>query len=67
MEITEAIKKGENAIEIEVANTWANAIKGADKGKAPFKDIWTNGKYRMKEDVLLEAGLMGPLHIIEEQ
>lgn len=67
VEITEAIKKGENAIEIEVANTWANAIKRADKGKAPFKGIWTNGKYRMKEDVLLEAGLMGPLHIIEEQ
>lgn len=66
-EITKALKKGKNSIEIEVANTWANAIKGADKGKAPFKGIWTNGKYRMKEDALLEAGLMGPLQIIEKR
>lgn len=66
-EITKALKKGKNSIEIEVANTWANAIKGADRGKAPFKEIWTNGKYRMKEDMLLEAGLIGPLQIIEEQ
>lgn len=66
-EITKALKKGENTIEIEVVNTWANALKGADRGKAPFKDVWTNGKYRMKEDVLLEAGLIGPLQIIEER
>ncbi len=66
-EITKAIKKGRNTIEIEVTNTWANAIKGADKGKAPFEGIWTNGKYRMKEDILLEAGLIGPLQIVEEK
>lgn len=65
-EVTKALKIGKNTIEIEVTNTWANAIKGADRGKAPFKGIWTNGKYRMKEDVLLEAGLIGPLQMIEE-
>ena len=35
-DITAALKKGVNELEIEVTNTWANALKGADEGKAPF-------------------------------
>ncbi len=62
-ELTKAIKKGTNELEIEVANTWANAIRGADKGMPPFEGIWANAKYRMKEDKLLEAGLLGPLEL----
>lgn len=58
-DITAALKKGTNELEIEVTNTWANALNGAGKGKAPFSGIWTNGNYRMKEDVLLPAGLLG--------
>ncbi len=63
--VTNALKKGTNTLEIEVTNTWANAINGADKGTPPFEGIWTNGKYRMKEDKLLEAGLMGPVKIVQ--
>ena len=59
--ITAALKKGTNELEIEVTNTWANALKGADEGKAPFEGIWTNAKYRKQEDTLLPAGLLGPL------
>lgn len=61
--ITAALKKGTNELEIEVTNTWANALNGAAKGKAPFSGIWTNGNYRMKDDVLLPAGLLGPLSL----
>ncbi len=32
-DITVALKKGVNELEIEVTNTWANALKGADEGK----------------------------------
>lgn len=35
--ITAALKKGTNELKIEVTNTWANALKGADEGKAPLK------------------------------
>ncbi len=49
-DITAALKKGINELEIEVTNTWANALKGADEGKAPFDGIWTNAKYRRAED-----------------
>jgi hypothetical protein len=66
VDIAKALKKGTNALEIEVVNTWANAIKGADKGTPPFPGIWTNGKYRMSEDKLLESGLLGPVTIIQK-
>jgi hypothetical protein len=58
LEITGALKKGKNTIEIEVVNTWHNALRGADQGKAPYEGIWTNAKYRTKGDDLLPAGLI---------
>ncbi len=66
VDITKALNKGTNNLEIEVTNTWANAINGSDKGTPPFPGIWTNGKYRMKEDKLLESGLIGPVKIIQK-
>ena len=67
VELTQALKKGENQLEIIVANTWANAIKGSDRGKAPFEGIWANAKYRMSEDVLVPSGLFGPLELINHR
>ncbi|MCM1355032.1 MAG: discoidin domain-containing protein [Staphylococcus sp.] len=61
VDITDALKKGQNTLTIDVTNTWANALLGADEGKAPFDGIWTNGKYRRAEKDLLPAGLTGPL------
>ena len=60
VEITGALKKGKNTVEIEVVNTWHNALRGADNGKAPYEGIWTNAKYRTKGDQLLPAGLLEP-------
>ena len=60
VEITEALKKGKNTIEIEVVNTWHNALRGLDNGKAPYEGIWTNAKYRTKGNELLPAGLLAP-------
>lgn len=60
VEVTEALKKGKNTIEIEVVNTWHNALRGLDKGEAPYEGIWTNAKYRTKGEGLLPAGLLEP-------
>lgn len=65
VELTEAVHAGENELEIEVSNCWANAILGAEQGKAPFAGIWTNAPYRRKEQTLLPSGLIGPLELIE--
>lgn len=64
VDISNALKKGINTLEIEVTNTWANAINGWDKGTPPFEGIWTDGQYRIKGDKLLEAGLLGPVKLI---
>ena len=64
VEITGALQKGKNRIEIEVVNTWHNALRGMDQGKAPYEGIWTNAKYRTKGDGLLPAGLLEPPVII---
>ncbi len=52
------LKNGKNQLQIVVANTWHNALQGADEGKAPFDGIWTNAKYRTKSKDLLPAGLL---------
>ena len=67
VEITGALKKGKNKIEIEVVNTWHNALRGADQGKAPYEGIWTNAKYRTKGDNLLPAGLLAQPELKIEQ
>lgn len=63
VDVTEALKKGENKLLVTVSNTWANALLGQELGKAPFRNIWTNGTYRRKEQTLLPAGLMGPIEL----
>ncbi len=68
VEITGALKKGINKIEIEVVNTWHNALRAMDLGKAPYEGIWTNAKYRTKGEELLPAGLLAsPEFIFEKQ
>ncbi|MGM9713747.1 MAG: glycosyl hydrolase [Prevotella sp.] len=61
--IGHALRRGLNTIEIEVVNTWANALRGMDEGTPPFEGIWTNARYRMKSPHLLPAGLLGPVTI----
>ena len=67
VEITGALQKGKNTLEIEVVNTWHNALRGADQGKAPYEGIWTNAKYRTKGDGLLPAGLLAEPEIKTEK
>lgn len=64
VDVTHALKRGKNKVEIEVSNTWANALNGADNGKPPFEGIWTNGKYRREDKSLLPAGLLGPISLV---
>lgn len=63
IDITNALRKGKNKIEIRVVNTWANALLGNDLGMPPFPGIWTNGKYRRAEKTPLPAGLAGSVKV----
>ena len=63
VKIGHALQKGKNKVEIEVVNTWANAIRGNDLGTPPYEGIWTNARYRRPNNDLLPAGLLGPVVI----
>ncbi len=64
LDITRAVKPGENKIEIQVTNTWHNRLIG-DSLVSPDKKItWTNAPFRLKDKPLLPAGLIGPVKIV---
>ena len=63
--ISNALKPGDNQIKIEVSNTWANRLIG-DHALPKEKQITSvNGEYRLEGKPLLEAGLLGPVKIVQ--
>jgi len=66
IDVTRALKKGLNQLEISVTNTWANRLEL--DALLPEKDrlTWTDGKYRKKTRELLDAGLSGPVKLKSE-
>lgn len=63
LDITRAIKPGENKIEIEVTNTWHNRLIG-DNLLPPDKRITsTTAPFRLKDKPLLPAGLIGEVKL----
>ena len=63
IDVTDHLRQGKNTLEIEVVNTWHNALRGMDQGTPPYGGIWTNARYRTKGDHLLPAGLLGPVEL----
>ncbi|MDR2840444.1 MAG: discoidin domain-containing protein [Paludibacter sp.] len=69
LEISQALRNGENHIEIQVTNTWANRLMGNENFDAETHDsqTWTNARYRLAEKNLVPAGLKGNIRIMREQ
>ncbi len=70
VEITDALKDGENVLEIEVTNSWYNRVAGDEIGVGPRKFTQTNivlgNDYRGQklESIPLEpSGLLGPVTV----
>lgn len=65
VEITDAIKQGENKLYIEVSNTWVNRLIGDQLIPEEERITWTTAPYRLEGKYLLESGLLGPIHIMK--
>ncbi len=65
--IIKALKTGENLLEIEVSNTWANRLIGDQRLPADKRYTFTTAPFRLQGKPLLPAGLLGPVSIVEEQ
>ena len=66
-DISEALKKGKNSIEIKITNTWANRLIGDEKLPKEERLTWTTATFRLQEGILLKAGLLGPVTIVKEK
>ncbi|SEO66482.1 alpha-L-rhamnosidase [Flavobacterium sp. CF108] len=66
-DISQALKKGKNIIEINITNTWANRLMGDQKLPKEERLTWTNATYRLEGEPLLKAGLLGPVVILKEK
>lgn len=67
LEISKAIKKGENQITIEVTNTWANRLIGDSKLPENKRITKTTAPFRLEGKPLNSAGLLGPVVIQVEE
>jgi hypothetical protein len=67
VEITRALKDGDNELRVAVANTWANRLIGDAELPEAERVTWTTAKLNMKGKPLLKAGLLGPVRLMTEE
>lgn len=65
LDIGKAVRKGQNTLEIRVANTWVNRLIG-DQQEGAQKITWTAMPTYRADAPLRPSGLIGPVRLIEE-
>ncbi|WP_394351998.1 glycosyl hydrolase [Rhodocytophaga rosea] len=64
LDITNALKKGQNAVEIKVTNLWVNRLIGDAQPGVEKKITYTTMPFYQADAKLLPSGLMGPVKIV---
>jgi hypothetical protein len=64
LDITKAVKQGENKIEIEVSNTWHNRLIGDNLLPLEKRITSTTAPFRLKDKPLQPAGITGVVKLI---
>jgi hypothetical protein len=65
--ISKALKQGENKLHVDVINTWNNRLVGDSRLSSEKRITYTVYPFKMEGKPLLEAGLLGPVNIEVEQ
>ncbi|MCP3733534.1 glycoside hydrolase [Sphingomonas sp. RP10(2022)] len=66
VDITDALRRGSNRIEVTVANRWVNRLAG-DAQPGATKVGWTTAPTYSARAPLLPSGLIGPVELIEQR
>ncbi|MFC5533854.1 glycosyl hydrolase [Rhodocytophaga aerolata] len=64
VDITDAVKKGQNAIEIKVTNLWVNRLIGDAQPGVTNKITYTTMPFYQADSKLLPSGLLGPVKVV---
>jgi hypothetical protein len=67
VDISEAVRAGENELQIEVVNTWVNRIIGDLNLPQSERKTWLTINPHTKNSPLRPAGLLGPVRLLVEQ
>lgn len=65
LDVSDAVKAGENSLEVKVVNVWQNRLIG-DLQPGAQRIGWTQVEYYKAGDPLLKVGLIGPVKINAE-
>ena len=66
VDVTKALKAGDNQLEIKVANVWSNRLIG-DEQPGAVRVAWTDSRAYRATDPLRPAGLLGPVRLLESK
>jgi hypothetical protein len=62
--VTKALRPGENALEIRVTNLWVNRLIGDQQPDAAEKYTYTTQAFYQADSPLLSSGLLGPVQVV---
>lgn len=62
--VTEALKQGENSVEVKVTNLWVNRLIGDQQPDTKTKISYTTQAFYEANSPLLPSGLLGPVRFV---
>ncbi|MCR9065584.1 MAG: glycosyl hydrolase [Cytophagales bacterium] len=66
LDITEALKTGNNTLELKITNLWVNRLIGDAQPDVKEKSTFTTMPFYTKDDTLLPSGLLGPVTLLKK-
>jgi hypothetical protein len=64
LDVTEALKPGENKLEIKITNLWVNRLTGDQQPDITKKYTYTTQAFYQADSPLMPSGLLGPVQIL---